>query len=375
VEAATLQLEVDEAGRGFQPWQQVDDLLLAGRDDSVYALDEEAGTIRFGDGVRGRVPETGRRVRIALMRSGGGAAGNLPPRMLKTISAHDQRGMPVTLTLKVDQAIATMGGAEPETLDEAERRIPAMLRHRDRAVTEDDFRRLSTDTPGVRLGRVEVLPRFKPQQRRANVPGVVTVMVLPQKEGTSAPAPRPDRPLLEAVHAHLDTRRALTTELYVIGCEYVALGLGVGVTVRDGFGHDETMQAVRDGLRAVLWPLSPGGATGSGWQLGRPVRDRELEVAIARVPGVSTVTGVRLFERRLDGWQPITVADRSGTFVLPMRSWQLPELLTAVVRTDGVVPKDLRAAPNPFLDGVSSNGNGTGTGMYDVAVPVVPVVC
>jgi predicted phage baseplate assembly protein len=393
VEAATLQVQVDEAGRGFQTWQRVDDLMLAGRDDSVYTLDEEAGTIGFGDGVRGRVPETGRRVRLALMRSGGGRAGNLPARTLKKISAHDVGGAPVTLTLKVDQGIPTMGGAEAETLEEAERRIPAVLRHRDRAVTEDDFRRLSADTPGVRLGRVEVLPRFKPQQRRANVPGVVTVMVLPQKEGTSAPAPRPDRPLLEAVHRHLDTRRALTTELYVIGCEYVALGLGVGVTVRDGFAHDETMHAVREGLRAVLWSLSPGGASGTGWQLGRAVSDRELEVAVARVPGVNTVTGVRLFERRNDGWQPISVPDRSGSFVLPMRSWQLPELLSVVVRTDGLVPNDLRAAPNPFLDDLSGSGtgtgspngtgssngtgspNGTGSGLLDVAVPVVPEVC
>lgn len=375
VEAESLVVQVDEAGRGFLTWQRIDDLLLAGRDDAVYTLDEEAGTIRFGDGVRGRVPEGGRRVRVAMMRSGGGAAGNVPPRTLKTISAFDLRGVPVTLPLKVDQAVATTGGAASETLDEAERRIPAVLRHRDRAVTEDDFRRLSADTPGVRLGRVEVLPRFKPQQRRANVPGVVTVMVLPQKDGTSAPAPRPDRPLLEAVHRHLDTRRALTTELYVIGCEYIALGLGVGVTVRDGFGHDETMQAVRDALRAVLWPLAPGGASGTGWQLGRAVSDRELEVAVARVPGVNTVTGVRLFERRTDGWHPIAVPDRVGTFVLPMRAWQLPELLSVVVRTDGMVPLDLRAAPDPFLDGAGANGNGTHVGPLDVAVPVVPEVC
>jgi conserved hypothetical protein, phage tail-like region len=373
VEAESLIVQVDEAGRGFLTWQPLDDLLLAGRDDSVYSLDEEAGTIRFGDGVRGRVPEAGRRVRVAMMRSGGGVAGNLPPRTLKTVSAVDLRGMPVTLPLKVDQPVATTGGAAAETLEAAERRIPAVLRHRDRAVTEDDFRRLSADTPGVQLGRVEVLPRFKPQQRRANVPGVVTVMVLPQKDGTSAPAPRPDRPLLEAVHGHLDTRRALTTELYVIGCEYIALGLGVGVTVRDGFGHDGTMQAVRDALRAVLWPLAPGGASGTGWQLGRAVSDRELEVAVARVPGVNTVTGVRLFERQSDGWHPIAVPDRAGTFVLPMRAWQLPELLSVVVRTDGVVPLDLRAAPDPFLDG--ANGNGTGVGPLDVAVPVVPEVC
>ncbi len=365
VETASLQVQVDEAGRGYHAWQRVDDLMLSDRDDSVFALDEEAGTIRFGDGVHGRVPEAGRRVRIGMMRVGGGVAGNLPPRALKEISAVDFRNARVTVPLKVEQGVPTVGGTEAETLDDAEKRIPALLRHRDRAITEDDFKRLSADTPGVRLGRVEVLPRFKPQQRRPNVPGVVTVMVLPHKDGTSAPAPRPDRHVLEAVHRQLDERRALTTELYVIGCEYIALGIGVGVTIRDGFGRDETLHAVREALRALLWPISPGGNTGTGWQLGRAVSDRELEVAVARVPGVNTVSGVRLFERRSETWHPVVIPDRSGSFLLPMRVWQLPELLSVVVSGDGVVPSDLR----------SDTQDASRDGALDVGVPVVPAVC
>ena len=365
VETASLQIQVDETGRGYQTWTRIEDLMLADRDDAVYALDEEAGTIRFGDGVRGRVPEAGRRVRVGMMRVGGGAAGNLPAKSLKEITAFDLRNARVTVPLKVELGVPTVGGAEAETIADAEKRIPAMLRHRDRAITEEDFKRLSADTPAVRLGRVEVMPRFKPQQRRANVPGVVTVMVLPHKDGTSAPAPRPDRNVLEAVHRHLDERRALTTELYVIGCEYIALGVGVGVTIRDGFGQDEALHAVREALRALLWPISPGGNTGTGWQLGRAVSDRELEVAVARVPGVNTVAGVRLFERRNDAWQPIVVPDRSGSFLLPLREWQLPELLSVVVTADGVVPSDLRGDPS----------DASRTGAPDVGVPVVPAVC
>ena len=365
VEGESLNVQVDETGRGYQTWTRVDDLILANRDDSVFELDEEAGTIRFGDGVRGRVPEGGRRVRIALMRVGGGKTGNLPPKSLKEITAVDLGNARVTVPLKLDQSVPTVGGAESETLDEAERRIPALLRHRDRAITEDDFKRLSADTPGVRLGRVEVMPRFKPQQRRSNVPGVVTVMVLPHKDGTSAPAPRPDRHVLEAVHHHLDERRALTTELYVIGCEYIALGVGVGVTIRDGFGQDEAIHSVREALRALLWPISPGGTTGTGWQLGRSVSDRELEVAVARVPGVNTVSGVRLFERRNDAWHAIAIPDRSGSFVLPMRVWQLPELLSVVVSANGNVPDSLRG---DTLDASRSSA-------LDVGVPVVPAVC
>jgi predicted phage baseplate assembly protein len=353
VDPATLVLQVEEAERGYQPWQLIDDLATAGRDAAVFALDAEAGTIRFGDGVRGRIPDAGRRVRVAFMRAGGGGAGNLPPASLTDVSARDLSGRNVTRKLKVVQPLATDGGDEGETLAEAEQRIPAVFRHRDRAVTEDDFRRLAAAAPGVRVGRVEVLARFKPHQRRSGVPGVVSVMVLPFKATPAAPNPRADRPFLETIHAHLDARRPIATELYTIGCEYVPLGLAVGVTIRDGFGHDAVITEVREALRRFLWPLAPGGPELTGWPLGRPVREREVEVAVARVAGVSGVLGLNLFERNGEQWR--------GTGELALAPWQLPELLSLVVLADREPPSTLRGTPSAFPGGI--------------AVPVVPEKC
>jgi predicted phage baseplate assembly protein len=378
VEAESLVIEVEERGRGFQPWQRIDDLALAGRDAAVYQLDPEAGTIRFGDGMRGRIPETGTRIRVVVMRAGGGVAGNLPPGSLTTVSARDLRGAVVTIKLKVSQTLPTGGGADAETLAEAERRIPALFRHRDRAVTETDYRELAARTPGVRMGRVEVLPRFKPHQRRFEVPGVVSVMAIPFKEGTSVPNPRPDRPFLEAVHGMLHPRRPLATELYVIGCEYVPLGLSVAITVKDGFGSGEGTERgvgsgglsresvvadVRDALRRYLWPLAPGGTDEAGWPLGRPLRDRELEVVVARVAGVSGVAPVNLFERQGTAWRKLPRASAEGSVQLPLQPWQLPELLSVVVVVGDEAPDDLRGVPNPFADEAG------------VAVPVVPDLC
>lgn len=380
VEPATLVVQVDETGRGYVPWTRVDDLAVAGRDDGVFALDPEAGTITFGDGVRGRIPEAGRRVRVALMRAGGGEAGNLAPGVLKEISATGLDGAPVAARLKVQQSVATVGGDRAETLDEAERRIPAIFHHHDRAVTEADFRELAATTPGARLGRVEVLPRFKPQQRRDDVPGVTTVMVLPRKDGTSAPDPRPDRPLLETVYAYLDQRRTLGTELYVIGCEYVPLALAVGVSLRTPLDQDTVLRAVREALRGYLWPLAPGGIDGTGWPLERPVTDRELEVVVARVPGVSMVHGVRLFTRAAAGapWRLLPAESGASVVQLPLARWQLPELLAVAVATDGSVPADLRGVLG--AGGTSTGGSGTGAGTGDgrpieIGVPVVPEVC
>ncbi|MBI1296768.1 putative baseplate assembly protein [bacterium] len=379
VEPETLLVEVEEEGRGYVAWARTDDLALTGRDDAVYSLDAEAGTIRFGDGLRGRVPDAGRRVRVVMARVGGGRAGNLPPGSVTALAA-----APAGRKIKLIQPLPTDGGDDAETLEAAERRIPAVFRHKDRAVTAEDYRRLAADTPGVRLGRVEVLPSFRPFQRQKGVPGVVSVMVLPHKEGFDAPNPQPDRPTLEAVHSYLDVRRPLATELYVIGCEYIQIGISVGVSLLDTLAAGTTILgqgglaaglddgqpltservivAVREALRRYLSPLAPGGYDGSGWRLGRSVKDRELEVVTARVAGVDEVLRVNLFRRQNGAWRILPRKTADAAAELFLESWQLPELLSVVVAVDDDAPTNLDLA-NPFADPSA------------VAIPVVPKVC
>ncbi|MEM7026561.1 MAG: putative baseplate assembly protein, partial [Pseudomonadota bacterium] len=78
IDPESLVLEIVESGRGFITWQRVDDLAACGRDDRCFELDPEAGTVTFGDGVRGMRPEAGARIRVMRLRAGGGRAGNLP---------------------------------------------------------------------------------------------------------------------------------------------------------------------------------------------------------------------------------------------------------------------------------------------------------
>jgi predicted phage baseplate assembly protein len=366
VEIESFALQVEESGRGYLLWRRVDDLALQGRDDAVYTLDSEAGSITFGNGINGRIPQTGRRVRVSSMRAGGGRAGNLPKSSLSKISAHDLNGNPVDRKLVVTQGLATEGGEDAEDLVTAEKRIPARMRHRNRCVTEVDYRALVMETPAVKPGRIEVLPRFMPHQRRNNVPGVVSVMVLPDKQVTEAPNPRPDQPFIEKIYAYLDNRRPLATELYVIGCEYIPIGLSVGITVSDGAAYDQVVNDVREALKRYLWSLAPHGPNALGWPLGKTVNDRELEVAVARVSGVNSVDGINLFKRENGAWHKIERAQECDGAELPLQTWQLPELLAVVVTTDGSVSDDLRG---------SATGLDDGTGGGGVAVPVVPEVC
>lgn len=359
VEAETLVIQVEEE-EGLRTWQQVADTATAARDAPVFSLDPEAGTVRFGDGVRGRVPQAGRLIQAASLRAGGGLAGNLPAGAISQLASIGPGAAPPPVRMKVLQALPTAGGVDAEALADAEQRIPGLLRNQDRAVTAADYKAIAARVPGLAVGRVEVLPRFRPAQRLSDQAGVVSVMVFPQRDGNAAPAPRADRPFLETVYAWLDERRPLATELYVIGCEYVPLAVSVAVELLDPTQRDAVLSGVADAVRTWLWALT-GGPAGTGWPLGRAVSDREIEVAAARVAGVDTVSLPRLFTRGAGQktWQAIG-ADATGRVLLPLQPWQLPELLAVVVAEGTDSPPDIQPTPA-----------GTGT----VALPVVPETC
>lgn len=362
VDPASLLIEVEEE-EGMRAWRQVPDVDAARRGERVYSLDSEAGVIRFGSGVRGAVPGLGRAVQVVTMRAGGGTVGNAPAGALKGLVAPG--GAP---KLKLNQPLAMAGGIDAERIEEAETRIPAMIRHGGRAVTKSDIKELALRTPGVPVGRVEVLERFKPQQRRGDIPGVVSVMVIPSRAGTAKPAPRADRTMLETVHAWLDARRPLATELYVIAPEYIPVGVSAAVELVDHNQRDAVLEMVSEVIRRHLWPLAPGGPDGQGWPLGRTLDDRLIETAIARVPGVRVVAPVRLFRRATRGtaWVPVA-EDRNGRGIIAFQPWQLPELAMLAVGVGTTSSASL-----PPGDGA---GTGSGAGASGLAIPVVPELC
>jgi predicted phage baseplate assembly protein len=283
-ESITLVIEADN-GTG-EIWRKTDDLFAAGPNDKVYSLDPATGVIRFGSGLRGQRPAAARRL-FASYEYGGGIEGNVAIGAIKASPDVRIGGF------KIENPLATWGGDTGETVEEAERNLPAVVRHRERLVTAQDFKDVTLRTPGVDVGRADVLPLFK-QGTTEDAAGVVTVMVIPRYDAARPRWPAPDRLFLQTVCAYLDERRLITTEIHVRGPDYVDVYITLGIKTRAGFFRDVVRQDVRSRLYEYLSSLPFGGPDGEGWPLRKGLDVRDLEAVATRVPGVEIVESMHM---------------------------------------------------------------------------------
>jgi Baseplate J-like protein len=291
-----------------EPWTRVDDLLAAppevpvrdvsskpgtrlrsGGDPRVFTVDRESGEVRFGDGLRGARPR-GRIV--ASYAYGGGQAGNVGIGAIATAPS-------LPAGFAVANPLPTWGGGEGETTAQGERAIAQYIRHRDRAVTPDDFSDIVWRTPGIELGRVDVLPLYHPTLGSPS-PGVVTLLVVPD-DPRRPEAPEPDHLFLEAICRYLEPRRLITTEVHVRGPEYLPIWVSVGIDVVPGYDIAPVREAVKNAVATFLSPTVGGfetkdHATGQGWPLGKQVEDREVYARVTREQGIAKVRDVLLFD-------------------------------------------------------------------------------
>ena len=84
-----------------------------------------------------------------------------------------------------------------ESVADAEQRIPLYLQNAGRAVSAQDFKDIVESSPGIDLGRVEILPLYQPDTG-VSAPGVVTVLVIPN-DPTTPRGPVPDSAFLQSV--------------------------------------------------------------------------------------------------------------------------------------------------------------------------------
>ena len=327
----SVRLVVSPPAGETREWQEIDDLLTAGPEvqvpdlrvppgsarfstlpAEVYVVDPESGQIKFGDGLRGKRPPAGAKLR-ASYDYGVGSAGNVAAGSINSSPA-------LPAGIKVNNPVRTWGGTEAEQVAEGEKQIARYLQHRDRLVSAADFETITMRTPGVDIGRVDVLPAFNPEltpNEAGDAPGAVTLLVIPRDDPKQPDAPVADAIFLNTICRYLDPRRLVTTELYLRGPIYKPIWISVGINVVAGVATAEVREAVKRALLDFLAPVNRSNDTSQkGWPLSKAVTARELLAVASRVSGVLLVNDVLLAEDI-----------KPATEQIPMNGLELPRVM------------------------------------------------
>lgn len=254
----SLVLNVPEQDQTIVTWNLKPDFLASGPDDPDYVLNATTGEIRFGDGQHGRIPVAGSQIVATKYRYGGGAAGNIPANVATTLPPNTQ-GID-----KVTNERAAACGRDEQTLDDFKQAAPALLRHRNRAVSAADYAELARATGGI--AKATAIALAHPDYPGVQFPGAVTVVVVPDTQDVP---PQPSQNQLDAVCRQLDAVRLLTTEVYVRRPEYHPIKVQARVQAQPYAAFDDVARQVNTRINDYLSPLgrTPSYAK-SDWQSG-----------------------------------------------------------------------------------------------------------
>lgn len=282
---------------GWHPWVPVEHFADSGPDDRHFVLDAVAGQLVFGPTVReedgsvrqyGAVPPKGEQIRIERYAVGGGVAGNVAAGAIQTLRSS------IPFVSAVENRFPAQGGVEPESLDQAKARGPLLLRTRSRAVTAEDFEVLTREV-APDIARVRCLVAGEGDV----TPGTVKVLVVPSAARDRGRIrfedllPLPET--LDRIVARLDEVRLVGTTVFVEPPLYRGVTVVARLVARPRVDRGRVREDALEALYTFLSPLSGGGASGQGWQFGRPVQTGEIFSILQRVHGVELVEDVRLY--------------------------------------------------------------------------------
>jgi len=290
VRAANLEDEF----KTWRTWQRVEDFLESGPDDYHYVLDAETGTVLFGNGLNGRVPQATELIRARFYRHSQYENGNIKAGHQWVL---DLVPSSTPIVNRVNTTAAS-GGRSKESVDDTKIRTRAVF-HKERAVlTQTDYETLALNTPGLRVARAKLVANFNPKFRSLKLPGEVTLIVEaqppPRAAFPNATPATPSKGFLATIKNYVESRRVVTTNVNVIGPEYVNVNVSGNVFLKKRVSESETRESINRALAEFFDPVFGGPVAGQGWPFGRAIFPSEISQQLVKVDGVDYVTKIAI---------------------------------------------------------------------------------
>lgn len=270
-------------------WIQVSDFFSSKDVSRHFNVDAVTGEILFGDGIRGAIPPVGlNNIKVVSYKSHNGALGNVDA---DTVVVVRNPSGDLEHVKTVTNAEAAAGGSDVESLEEIRLRGPQRLKHRERAVTWEDYEWLAREASSeIRTARCFPVTDVLGQTQA----GHVTVVITPEsKDKKPSPGPALIRKVTSFLEQHVLGNLKKDGSIHVSGPSYVECMVKATVQPVHPESSDQVELDILKHLDSFLNPLT-GGPGNTGWTLGRDVFLSEISAVIENVSGVDHVESLTL---------------------------------------------------------------------------------
>jgi hypothetical protein len=267
-------------------WKEVSDFFYSNGKSRHYIIDRATGQISFGDGVNGMVPPAGEdNIQAFSYQTGGGKQGNVKALEVKSLKSA------VSGIDKVMNPIAADGGADTATIDEMIEIGPAIISHRYRAVTIEDFEWLAR-MASRKVVRARCLSNRNNEGKSET--GWVTVVIVPESaEEKPYPSLLLKKEVEEYLSAHSLSAIASSGHIHVDGPTYNTMSVSVDIFVASLDIASEVAREAKQRLDSFFHPLM-GGPEGKGWDFGRGVAASDVYALLEGIDKVDHIENLLL---------------------------------------------------------------------------------
>jgi len=261
----------DETGKLTEVWvlwQAVEDFFSSLPGSRHYIIDHSIGEVEFGDEEHGKIPPIGRDNIKTTYNVGGGVKGNVGAYEISTLKTS------IPYVDKVKNPEPGEGGSDTEVIESVFERGPYLIRHRNRAVTEEDFERLAKSASNY-IARTKCLVENNK----------LKIIIIPEGEEDK---PIPSLRLIRTVEKYLLDRTLnliLPGNVVVQEPIYQEISITAEVVPESMDIAIPLEEDILKKLKEFLHPLT-GGPEKNGWEFGRSVHISDIYALLEGIKGV-----------------------------------------------------------------------------------------
>ncbi|NOY65098.1 MAG: putative baseplate assembly protein, partial [Nitrospirae bacterium] len=269
-------------------WNAVESFIDSTPADRHYIIDRVSGEVVFGDGNHSKIPPAGTDNIRLTYKTGGGKRGNLSAGEIKELQSA------IPFIDNVYNPVASAGGCNTEDTEVLIKRGSSHLRHRNRAVSVQDYYDLAFEASRS-IARVKVIPDLddKLEHRR----GHITIVIVPYSDEAM---PLATSVLKKQLKGYVEERACNLAKIHVVNPAYIKINVQAELTTKRIDMIPTINTETTKKTREFLHPLR-GGKDGIGWEFGKVPCLSDLYVLIQGIEGVEYVSTISLVLITEDG--------------------------------------------------------------------------